>query len=27
VTRKHYSHEITVDRPIAETFPLMTPKG
>jgi hypothetical protein len=27
MTRKHYSHAITVDRPIAETFPLMTPKG
>ncbi|GAB4349451.1 MAG: hypothetical protein Kow0026_04880 [Oricola sp.] len=25
--RKHYSREITVDRPIADAFPLFTPRG
>jgi len=25
--RKRYSHEITVDRPVADAFPLFTPKG
>ena len=27
MTRKRYSHEITVDRPVADAFPLFTPRG